>query len=416
MVIKNLTYKYKDNLIFDNVSITLGKGLYQLKGVSGSGKSTFFYLLKGIIPSIKHKYQVSLMCQEIFLQEDLTIYQNLKYVTKDIKRIDNLLEDFNLEGSKKIKCLSLGQKQIVSFIQTILKDADIYLFDEPCSNLDTLNARKIYKYLKDLSNKHCVIFSTHKPTKYGQILKIENQKIHQRKTKDNLIKHSKQKYKIDIHNLKFSLPLYFLFFLVFSLTSNILKNEKQTYQINDAQIEYISLYSSKEKKLYCYSLKGINNYFEGFIINDIASKKFSLKKYDYLYSESSKHLIVDIIEDDYIEPVIYVSKQGNVVKTVDMLKEVKSNIYELLNILKITIFLCFLLILLLIIEKNIKTYLNLDILYNPFSLKMSIFFEFFLTSLLLISNPYLSLINITFGFFSYFYIKKREIYLIRNNQ
>lgn len=416
MIIKNLTYKYKDNLIFDNVSITLGKGLYQLKGVSGSGKSTFFYLLKGIIPSIKHKYQVSLMCQEIFLQENLTIYQNLKYVNKDIKRIDNLLEEFNLEGSKKVKNLSLGQKQIVSFIQTILKDADIYLFDEPCSNLDTLNERKIYKYLKDLSNKHCVIFSTHRPTKYGQVLKIENQKIYQRKTKDNLIKHSKQKHKIDIHNLKFSLPLYFLFFLVFSLTSNILKNEKQTYQINDSQIEYISLYSSKEKKLYNYSLKGINNYFEGFIINDIASKKFSLKKSDYLYDENTKYLIVDIIEDDYIEPVIYVSKQGNVIKTVDMLKEIKSNIYKLLNILKITIFLCFLLILLLIIEKNLKTYLNLDILYNSFSLKISLFLQFFLTSFLFISNPYLSLINITFGFFSYFYIKKREIYLIRNNQ
>lgn len=415
MIIKNLTYKYKDKLIFDNISLTLGKGLYQLKGVSGSGKSTFFYLLKGIIPCIKHKYQVSLMCQEIFLQENLTVYQNLKYVSKDIKRIDNLLEEFNLEGSKKVKNLSLGQKQIVSFIQTILKDVDIYLFDEPCSNLDTLNERKIYKYLKDLANNYCVIFSTHKPTKYGQVLKIENQKIYQRKAKDNLIKYSKEKHKIDIKNLKFSLPLYFLFFLIFSLTNNILKNKKTTYQINDTQIEYISLYSSKEKKLYNYSLKGINNYFEGFIINDIASKKFSLKKTDYLYDENTKYLIVDIIEDDYIEPVIYVSKQGNVIKTVDMLKEVKSNIYKLLNILKITIFLCFLLILLLIIEKNLLSYLNLDILYNSFSLKISIFFEFFLTSLLLISNPYLCLINITFGFFSYFYIKKREIYLIRNN-
>ncbi len=416
MIIKNLTYKYKNNSILDNISITLGKGLYQLKGVSGSGKSTFFYLLKGTIPKIKHKYQISLMCQEIFLKENLTIYQNLKYVSKDIKKINNLLEDFSLNGFKKVKNLSLGQKQIVSFIQTILKDADIYLFDEPYSNLDETNEKKIYQYLKTLSNNHCVIFTTHKPTKYGQIIKLENHQIHQNKTNDNLKKNSKLKWKIDLNNLKFSLPLYLLFLFTISLTNNLFQKKSSPYQINDAKIEHITLYTAKQKQLYNYSLKGINNYFEGFIINDVASNKFSLNKNDYLYDETQKYQIVDIIEDNYLEPVIYLSTQGNIVENEDMLKEVKSNIYKLLNILKITIFFCFLLLLLLIIEKNIKNYLCIDILYNSLSLKLSIFSEFFITSLLLISNPFFLTLNIIFGFFAYFYIKKRELFLLRNAQ
>ena len=80
-------------------------------------------------------------------------------------------------GERGIK-LSAGQKQRLNLIRGILIDKDLYFFDEPTSNLDSLSEEKITnmieKYLKDktyvivtqrpklkeLCNKH-YIFENH---------------------------------------------------------------------------------------------------------------------------------------------------------------------------------------------------------------------------------------------------------------
>lgn len=67
-----------------------------------------------------------------------------------------------LVGEKGVK-LSAGQKQRFNIIRRIFLDKDIYILDEPTSNLDHLSEIKIYdminKYLKD---KTCLIV-THRP-------------------------------------------------------------------------------------------------------------------------------------------------------------------------------------------------------------------------------------------------------------
>ena len=62
-----------------------------------------------------------------------------------------------LVGEKGVR-LSTGQKQRLNIIRGILLDKDIYILDEPTSNLDQVSEQKIYdmisKYLKD---KTCII-------------------------------------------------------------------------------------------------------------------------------------------------------------------------------------------------------------------------------------------------------------------
>lgn len=418
MIIKNLTFKYRKKLIFNNLNLELYQGLYVLKGPSGSGKSTLFYLLKGVIPKIQHKYLVSLMCQEIFLEENKSILDNLLYVSKDTDKISQYLSFFSLKEDQKTKELSLGQKQIVSFIQTILKKADIYLFDEPTSNLDYQHEQQVYKILKELSKHKCVIFSSHKDVNFGKTLYIENQKIIKKNNeKGKIINKTKSKYKITLSNLKYSLVLYLILILTLSLINNVTteKTSHHKYVFNDCKLENKTLYTQKQQTLYNYSLKGINNYVNGVVINDITHKKFQIEKDDYIYDEFNGYRVIDIISDNNIEAVIYFSSLGKEIETIDHLKDIKKKIYNLKRLVIITTFICFFILLILVVERNIKQYLKIDILYNTTSLKLTIFCESLITSLLLIKYPVLQILNVFLGFFLYCYIKKREIILLRDN-
>ena len=66
-------------------------------------------------------------------------------------------------GERGVK-LSAGQKQRLNIIRGILIDKDVYFFDEPTSNLDSISEQKITemidKYLKDKT----YIIVTHRPS------------------------------------------------------------------------------------------------------------------------------------------------------------------------------------------------------------------------------------------------------------
>ncbi len=58
--------------------------------------------------------------------------------------------------------LSGGERRRLSFIRSLLVDVDIYLFDEPTSNLDIENAKKIIDKICELVDKEkIVIVATH---------------------------------------------------------------------------------------------------------------------------------------------------------------------------------------------------------------------------------------------------------------
>ena len=69
--------------------------------------------------------------------------------------LENGLE--TVVGEKGVK-LSAGQKQRLNLIRGILIDKDLYFFDEPTSNLDSISEEKITNMIeKYLSDKTYVI-------------------------------------------------------------------------------------------------------------------------------------------------------------------------------------------------------------------------------------------------------------------
>lgn len=190
ITLKNIEFKYNDE---SHTTIKIPEFLLNKKdkvsvvGESGQGKSTFLSLfcrfysiddqnyLIDDLPSSKVP-DIAYISQESDLF-DLSIKENLclgKSISEE--KLNEYLKDAGLlewvdslengvdtiVGEKGVK-LSVGQKQRLNIIRGILLDKEIYILDEPTSNLDSLSENKIcdmiHKYLKD---KTCIIV-THRP-------------------------------------------------------------------------------------------------------------------------------------------------------------------------------------------------------------------------------------------------------------
>ena len=199
----NLPEELKDNIIHQYSEN--GFRIYKLpiikKGVpigilgqNGLGKSTAINILSGfLIPNLGHwdrivekdeviehyrgsiygdyfrdlyngKIKVSTKPQYVDIIPKLysgTVRILLGKIDSDKK--DEILERFNLKKilDREIKQLSGGELQSLSIATTMMKDADIYFFDEPSSYLDIKQRLEFAKILKELAEKKQVYVVEH---------------------------------------------------------------------------------------------------------------------------------------------------------------------------------------------------------------------------------------------------------------
>lgn len=112
---------------------------------------------------------------------------NAAYVNEFTDRFDDGLE--TLIGERGVK-LSGGQRQRIAIARAILADPKIIILDEATSNLDTESEGLIQKSLSQLTNNRTTIVIAHRLStikKADQILVIENGRIAERGTHDELL-------------------------------------------------------------------------------------------------------------------------------------------------------------------------------------------------------------------------------------
>jgi len=169
--LKNITFSYGDKIKLKDFSLTVNDGeIMTIMGASGSGKTTIFKLILGLVKpqkgTVENTFQkTSVSFQEPRLFPTLTVYENLALIESDTNKIDKILADFSLADCKDQKPseLSGGQKQRVNLARAILFDGDLFLFDEPFTGLDEELKTNLLQYLKEfiLSNKKSAIFILH---------------------------------------------------------------------------------------------------------------------------------------------------------------------------------------------------------------------------------------------------------------
>ena len=87
--------------------------------------------------------------------------------------------------------ISGGERQRISIARAILKDAPIIILDEATANVDPENEKELMEAVEDLTKDKTVIMIAHRlktVQKADQIFVLENGKIVQRGTHEELVK------------------------------------------------------------------------------------------------------------------------------------------------------------------------------------------------------------------------------------
>ena len=154
---KDLTLAYGKKNILKNVTFSLGRGqAAALLGENGSGKSTLLCTLSGILPpksgEVVANGRIAYLPQEIALVEEVTFEDNIKFFAALAGCPVPSTLPFGADALRKtyIRKMSGGMKKLCSIVCTLLTDADIYLFDEPCAALDKAHRELFLTHVKSL--------------------------------------------------------------------------------------------------------------------------------------------------------------------------------------------------------------------------------------------------------------------------
>lgn len=167
--------KIKPNSEIWNQSVCFEAGKeYQIKAVSGSGKSTFvgcvygirkdytgtiLYDQKNITPldsdglSADRNQKISVVFQDLRLFLELSAQENILLNSPfEALSPEQVLWTSRLGVAgfldKKCKLLSYGERQRVAIIRAISQPFEVLLLDEPFSHLDHLNAQTAYQIIR----------------------------------------------------------------------------------------------------------------------------------------------------------------------------------------------------------------------------------------------------------------------------
>ncbi len=187
--VQNLSLKFGAAEVLKNLNLDVEEGEFiVLLGPSGCGKSTLLNCLAGLLElsegqiHIKGKNVtwaepsergIGMVFQSYALYPQMTVRGNLSFglkiaklpkeeIEKRVQRASEILQIGPLLD-RKPGALSGGQRQRVAIGRALVRDVDVFLFDEPLSNLDAKLRSELRVELKRLHNrlKNTMIYVTH---------------------------------------------------------------------------------------------------------------------------------------------------------------------------------------------------------------------------------------------------------------
>lgn len=182
--INNLTKDYGNKKGIFNVNISIKKGeVFGFLGPNGAGKTTTIRNLMGFIrpdsgtcsmlgmdcfkESEKIKEKLGYLAGEIAFFDDLTGIKLLNFLAdmkgiKDKRKMNELIERFELDPRGKVKKMSKGMKQKIGIISAFMSDAEVFILDEPTSGLDPLmQNRFVDLVLEEKKKGKTILMSSH---------------------------------------------------------------------------------------------------------------------------------------------------------------------------------------------------------------------------------------------------------------
>ncbi|ALX47330.1 thiol reductant ABC exporter subunit CydC [Lentibacillus amyloliquefaciens] len=200
IVMDDVSFTFQDELrpALKNIHLTIAPGTKTaIVGPSGSGKSTLMQLLLKMsikdhgnilidhLPVEQIEQESIWRNTNVVLQENHfffgTIRDNLLLVKDNLTDTDMAqalekvgLSSFSLDDAvyEKGENLSGGEKQRLAITRVLLKDANLWLLDEPTSSVDALTEQMIYKHMFEQAKNDTLILISHRLTNLDQMDQI----------------------------------------------------------------------------------------------------------------------------------------------------------------------------------------------------------------------------------------------------
>ncbi len=191
--VDGISCRRQDRLLFENLSFSLSPGeILEVRGPNGSGKTSLLRMLCGL----RHPDEGQILWQGQSIDEEPTVFaRHLCYLghrtglNADLTPLENLrleaaiygldselipavLERMGLSQALGLHCdaLSAGQRQRVALARLVLREAQLWVLDEPYASLDKTAQNQVQAMMA----RHCegggaIVFTTHQPMPFDGI-------------------------------------------------------------------------------------------------------------------------------------------------------------------------------------------------------------------------------------------------------
>ncbi|MBE6763116.1 MAG: ABC transporter ATP-binding protein [Ruminococcaceae bacterium] len=187
---QQLTKQYGKIIAVDHIDLTLESGkIIGLLGPNGSGKTTLIKMINGLLkptfgnltvcgyaPGAESKRLVSYLPDNPYLGDGMTVKQVVALFTDFYEDFRpqvayEMLDRLQVSVDSKLKALSKGNKEKVSLILAMSRNAMLYVLDEPIAGVDPAARDYIIStILNNYNPQASVIISTHLIADIEQVL------------------------------------------------------------------------------------------------------------------------------------------------------------------------------------------------------------------------------------------------------
>ncbi|MCK8607159.1 ATP-binding cassette domain-containing protein [Apilactobacillus ozensis] len=177
--IKKLSISYGNMPVINNFNYIFNdSGLYMFFAPNGSGKTSIFRAIMGLIAS--KNMGITIDGKNVQQNKDkIFYYESSNWMDNNMSGLDYLkfiksqwrskvsvkatIDFFNMNNyiKKPIKKYSLGMKQKLLFSLYLISDAKYLIMDEINNGLDAESRKRLFLKIKKLSQEKCIIISSH---------------------------------------------------------------------------------------------------------------------------------------------------------------------------------------------------------------------------------------------------------------
>jgi len=187
LLINNLSFSRNKTKIFENLNLSLNnKGMMQIKGKNGSGKTTFLKVIlnilepesgeiiwkgKNIKKNIFDFYNQTTFImdnntstRELSVQDNINFWKGLSSSKLHNDEIFKLLKKLDIEQYYKtrVMLLSSGERKKLELLRLILEQKKLWVLDEPFNHLDDLSIEILNQtFLDHINSDGMILFASH---------------------------------------------------------------------------------------------------------------------------------------------------------------------------------------------------------------------------------------------------------------